>query len=111
MEARRLELLYCVNGKNEMVNHMKEKGFTLIELMVIMAIIGVLLTVAIGAYRDHPKAETEMPLIQNVMPSDETPTHYIENDRRARDARATLERHSDGSIWACIDNALCYELK
>jgi prepilin-type N-terminal cleavage/methylation domain-containing protein len=94
-----------------MVNNMKEKGFTIIELMVLMAIIGILVAVGMGAYRKNQKTEVKMPLIQNVMPSGETPMEYIENDKRARDARATLRRHSDGSVWACVDNALCYEVK
>jgi len=93
-----------------MVNNMKERGFMLIELVIVVAIVGILLAIAFGAYRDHHSAdEVEMPPTQ-ILTEKELPPMYISNDRRSRET-VTLQRHSDGSIWACIENSKCYEVR
>lgn len=37
----------------------KNKGFTLVELMIVFAIIGIIISVAIPAFKDHEKAELQ----------------------------------------------------
>jgi type IV pilus assembly protein PilA len=75
-----------------MENDMKQKGFTLIELMVVVAIMGVLFAMAIPAYQDYvvrarvteglnlataaKLAVSEVTLSTNALPANQAATGY-----------------------------------
>ncbi len=88
----------------------KLKGFTLIEVLVVVAIVGVLAAVMLPARSDYKKRKAEIETPLDAESFNELPAEYIDNDRRAHET-VTIQRHSDGSVWACIADAKCYEVK
>lgn len=93
---------------------MKNKGFTLIELMIVVVIIGIFASIAAPAYNDFiarkQSGGASKPL---KFTSKETIVReYLPNQSRSNDA-VTLKQHSDGTVFACHvdDDTKCYRVK
>jgi len=87
---------------------MKEKGFTLIELIVVMAIITILFIIAIGA-GNSVKNSINDDISYSTPNVESIPPIHIDNSRRSYNT-VKMQRHSDGSLWACRESYTCYEV-
>jgi type IV pilus assembly protein PilA len=64
-----------------------QKGFTLIELMIVVAIIGILAAVALPAYQDYTIRARVSELLVQASAARNTVTENIQNDPTATDNR------------------------
>ncbi len=71
-----------------------EKGFTLIELMIVMSIIGILLTIAQPMYREATTKAREAVLKENLFTLRDVIDQFYIDKRRYPDSLEELEENS-----------------
>lgn len=67
----------------------KQQGFTLIEIMIVVAIMGILLAIAVPNYREH------------VVRSHATAAHSLISDQRVRLEQSYQDRRRYGDAGVC----------
>ena len=92
----------------------KQKGFTLIEVMIVVAIVGILLTVVVGSYKDSKSGNSNQPTVQQPqrMGTKNSGREYINNSIRDNSTQVEIKTHTDGTKYACIVGGnKCYRVK
>lgn len=64
------------------MNNIKQKGFTLIELMIVVAIIAILAAIAIPAYQDYTKRTRVAEAVSLIMRTKVAVTEYFSTEGR-----------------------------
>ena len=82
-----------------------QKGFTLIELMIVVAIIGILAAVALPAYQDYTIRARVSELVLAAASAKNTVTENIQNNPATTDRAAGATLSATGRVkTAAIDN-------